>query len=127
MTTSNGLPPSLYSFIRTISGRTKFPKFYKLWVECTHEETRIAARERLHGTQPEENQAFVSHTKKGKGRGRKPYIHKHQDKRTSPPPYQKKQRRIYLRSNAIGAKSTIIMPIVVEVLTKGSMKLQLLM
>ena len=77
MTTLNGLPPSWESFIQTISGRTKLPKFDKLWAECTQEETRIAARQRLHGTQPKENQAFVSHTKKGKVRERKSYIHKH--------------------------------------------------
>ena len=35
MTTLNGLPASWESFIQTISGRTKFPKFDKLWVECT--------------------------------------------------------------------------------------------
>ena len=64
MTILNGLPPSWESFIQTISGRIKLPKFDNLWAECTHEETRIAARQRLHGTQPEENQAFVSHTKK---------------------------------------------------------------
>ena len=55
MTTLNGLPPSWESFIQTISGRTKLPKFDKLWEECTQEETRIAARQRLHGTQLEEN------------------------------------------------------------------------
>ena len=92
MTTLNGLPPSWESFIKTISGQTKLPKFDKLWAKCTHEETRIAARQRLHGIQPEENQAFVLHTKKGKGRGRKPYIHKHQYKRSSPPPDQKKHQ-----------------------------------
>ena len=59
--------------------------------ECTQEETRIAAHQRLHGTQPEENQAFVSHAKKGKGRGRKSFNYKHQDKRSSPPPDPKKQ------------------------------------
>ena len=32
MTTINGLPP--YN-IQTISGQTKFPKFYELWEECT--------------------------------------------------------------------------------------------
>ena len=50
MTTLNGLPLSWESFIQTISGRTKLPKFDKLWAKCTHEETRIAARQRLHGT-----------------------------------------------------------------------------
>ena len=76
MTTLNGIPPYWESFIQTISGRTKFTKFDKLWEECTHEETRIAAHQRCNGTQPEENQAFISHAKKGKGRGRKSYIHK---------------------------------------------------
>ena len=53
ITTLNGLPPSWESFIQNISGRTKLPKFDKLWADCTQEETRIAARQRLHGTQPE--------------------------------------------------------------------------
>ena len=35
MTTLNGLPPSWESFIQSISGRTKFPKFDKFWVDCT--------------------------------------------------------------------------------------------
>ena len=35
MTILNGLPPSWESFIRTISGRTQFPKFDKLWAKCT--------------------------------------------------------------------------------------------
>ena len=43
------------------------------------------------------------------------------------PQIKRNKRRIYLRSNATGARNTIIMPIAVEVLRKGSMKLQLLM
>ena len=66
MTTLNGLPPSWESFIQTISGRTKLPKFDRLWEDCTQEETRSAARQRLHGPQAEENQAFITHAKKGK-------------------------------------------------------------
>ena len=93
MTTLNALPPSWESFIQTISGRTKFPKFDKLWEECTQEETRITTCQRLHGTQPEENQAFVSHGKKGKGRGRKFYNHKHQGLRSSPTPKEKKEKK----------------------------------
>ena len=96
MTTLNGLPPSWDLFIQTISGRTKLPKFDKLWEECTQEEMRIAARQRLHGAQPEENQAFVSHAKKGKGRGRKSFNHKHEDKRSSPPPNKNKQENKYV-------------------------------
>ena len=71
MTTLNGIPPSWESFIQTISGRTKLPKFGRLWIDCTQEETRIVARQRLLGPQVEENQAFIAHVKKGKGKRKK--------------------------------------------------------
>ena len=45
ITTINGIPTSSKSFIQTISGRTKLAKFDRLWAECTHEETRIVARQ----------------------------------------------------------------------------------
>ena len=83
MTTLNGLRPSWESFIQTISGQTKLPKFDKLWADCAQEETTIAARQRLHGPQVEENQAFITHTKKGKGKGRKFHKHKHRARRPS--------------------------------------------
>ena len=70
MTTLNGIQLSWEYFIHTISGLTKFPKFDILLAYCTYEETRIIARQRLHGTQPEENQAFMAHAKTGKGKGR---------------------------------------------------------
>ena len=35
------------------------------------EETRLAARGRIHGIQHEESEALTSHVKKGKGKGRK--------------------------------------------------------
>ena len=92
MTTLNGLPPSWESFIQTISGQTKLPKFDKLWVDCTQEETRIAARQRLHGPQVEENQAFITHAKKGKGKGRKFHKHKHQARRLSSSPDCKEKK-----------------------------------
>ena len=63
MTTLNGIPQCWECFIQTVSGRTKLPKFDRLWVDCTQEETRIAARQRLHGAQVEENQAFITHGK----------------------------------------------------------------
>ena len=86
MTTLNGIPPSWEYFIQTISGRTKLPNFDRLWENCTQEETRIAARQRLHGPQVEENQALITHAKKGKGTGRKFHKHKHQDRRPSSSP-----------------------------------------
>ena len=37
------------------------------------------------------------------------------------------RRRTYLRDSAIGARNTVILPVAVEVQSKGSTKLQLLM
>ena len=58
---------------------------------CTQEETRLAARGRLHGTQQEENQALTSHVEKGKGKERKYYGKKDKGERSSPIPEQKKK------------------------------------
>ena len=93
MTILNGLPPSWESFIQTISGWTKLPKFDKLWTDCTQEETRIAARQRLHGSQVEENQAFITHAKRGKGKGRKFHKHKHRARRPSSSPDQREKKK----------------------------------
>ena len=43
------------------------------------------------------------------------------------PQIRRIKRRIFLRSNATGSGNTVIMLVAVEVHTKGSMKLQLLM
>ena len=87
MTTLNGIPSYWELFIQTKSGRTKLPKFDRLWADCTHEETRIVARQRLHGTQPEVNQAFMAHAKKGKEKKTKFHNHKHQERISSPSLY----------------------------------------
>ena len=39
------------------------------------------------------------------------------------PQIRRNKRRIYLISNATGARNTVIMSVAIEVLTKGSMKL----
>ena len=93
MTTLNGLLPSWASFIQTISGRTKLPKFDRLCANCTQEETKIVARQILHGPQVEENQAFITHTKKGKGKGRKFHKHEHQARRPSSSPEWREKRK----------------------------------
>ena len=80
MNTIKGLPPYLDSFIQTISGQTKFSKFDKLWEDYIEEETRIAARKRIHGPQFEENKTFITHANKGKGKGRNFHNHKHQSR-----------------------------------------------
>ena len=69
------------------------PKFARLWVDCTQEEMRIAARQRLHGTQPEENQAFMAHAKEGKGKGRNFHHHKHHGRRPSPSLDQQEKKK----------------------------------
>ena len=78
-------------------------------------------------TQPKENQVFVSHAKKGKGRGRKSYIHKHQDKRSSPPPDQKKQKKDLSQIQCYRCKKYDHYASSCRSSHKGSMKLQLLM
>ena len=60
----NGLPVHWEPFIQSVSGRSKLPKFDRLWVDCTQEDTRLAARG---GAQPEENQALTTHARKGNG------------------------------------------------------------
>ena len=77
--------------LKPLSGQTKLPKFDKLWADCTQEETRIAARKRLHGPQVEDNQAFITHAKKGKGKGRK--FHKHQARRPSSSPDRREKKK----------------------------------
>ena len=43
------------------------------------------------------------------------------------PQIRRNKRRTYLRYNATGARNTVIMPVAVEVQSKGNMKLQPLM
>ena len=69
MNTLNGLPPSWESFIQSLVGKPKLPKFDRIWVVCIQEETRLASGGRLHGIHHEESQALTSHIRKGKGKG----------------------------------------------------------
>ena len=62
MTTLNGLPPYWESFIQTISGQTKLPKFDKLWEDFTQEETKIETRKILHGPQVEDHGLVLKET-----------------------------------------------------------------
>ena len=71
MTTLNGLPPSWEPFIQSLGGQTKLPIFCRIWADCIQEETRLAARGKLHGAQHEESQAITSYAKKGKGKEKK--------------------------------------------------------
>ena len=69
------------------------------------EETRLAARSMIHGTQHEESQALTSHVKKGKGKGRKFHDKKHKGGVPSPTSDQKKKDLSHVhcyRCNKIG-------------------------
>ena len=50
MNTLNGLPPSWETFIQSLVGKPKLPEFDRIWAVCMQEETRLAARSRIHGT-----------------------------------------------------------------------------
>jgi hypothetical protein len=65
MTTLNGFPRSWDAFIRGIVSRKKLPNFNMLWEDCNQEEARIAAREE---NMADEDQALVTHTRKGKNK-----------------------------------------------------------
>jgi hypothetical protein len=41
-TTLNGFPTFWIPFVQGVCARSKFPKFDKLWADCTHEESRLA-------------------------------------------------------------------------------------
>jgi hypothetical protein len=69
MLTLNGLPSHWEPFIQSISGRSKFPKFGRLWADWTQEETRLAVRG-AHSSHHDESHALASHARKGRGRGK---------------------------------------------------------
>ena len=66
MMTLHGLPNSWEPFIQSISGRSKLPKFSRLWANCI-QESRLAARNNLPQPYDVENQVFAAHAKR-KGR-----------------------------------------------------------
>ena len=43
-TTLNGFPPSWDPFVQGICARRKLPKFDKLWVDCSQEESRLISK-----------------------------------------------------------------------------------
>ena len=59
MNTLNVFSPSWEAFIHNLVGKPKLPKFDRIWEVCMQEETRLATRSRIHGTQHEENQALT--------------------------------------------------------------------
>jgi hypothetical protein len=69
MITLNGLPSHWEPFIQNISGRSKLPKFDRLWEDCTQEETRLAARA-MQCSHHDDNRALATHARKSKGKRR---------------------------------------------------------
>jgi hypothetical protein len=66
-TTLNGFPFSWDLFVQGICARSKLPKFDKLWLDCTQEESKLISKsQKANG---DENQALVAHVKKRKERG----------------------------------------------------------
>jgi hypothetical protein len=65
-TTLNGFPSSLDPFVQGICARRKFPKFNKLWEDCTQEESRLISKS--HKKNDDENQELSTQVKKRKER-----------------------------------------------------------
>jgi hypothetical protein len=57
----NGFPPSWDPFVQGICARRRFPKFVKLWSDCTQEESRMISK--TQNTNEEENQALAAKVK----------------------------------------------------------------
>jgi len=65
-TTLNGFLPSWDPFFQGICARRRFPKFDKLWSDCTQEESMMTSK--TQNNNEDENQALVSQVKKRKKR-----------------------------------------------------------
>ena len=55
-----GLPNTWGSFVQTVTGRDTLPKYDRLWVDCTEEESRLMAK---NGETCEENQVLATRWK----------------------------------------------------------------
>jgi hypothetical protein len=66
--TLNGFPSSWDAFVQGICVRRKLPKFYKLWIDCVNEESRLTSKMQKTNS---ENQAVATHVNKNKKRSLK--------------------------------------------------------
>ncbi|XP_059066416.1 uncharacterized protein LOC131857724 [Cryptomeria japonica] len=64
----NDLPHSWEPFIQGISGRSKFPKFDRLRVDCIQEESGLATRGIVKSSQNEDTRVLATQSTKKKGR-----------------------------------------------------------
>ena len=60
-----GLPDSWESFIQSVCGRSKMPKYDRLWTDCSEEEARLVAK---HGNSHDENRALAARSSHQKGK-----------------------------------------------------------
>jgi hypothetical protein len=64
--TLNGFPSSWDPFVQGICARRKFPKFNKIWEDCSQEESRLISKSQKNNDN--ENKALDSQVKKRKER-----------------------------------------------------------
>ena len=99
-----GLPDSWESFIQSVSGRSKMPKYNRLWADCYEEEARLAAKR---GNAYDENRALAarsSHQKGKKNFGNNDYYRKdHDDRRYDGSSYSS-NRKDYSKVQCFGCK-----------------------
>ena len=101
-----GLPDSWESFIQSVSGCSKIPKYDRLWANCSEEEARLAAK---HGNAYDENQTLASCSSHQKGKKKLDrkyiYITNHDDIRYDRSSSSKnRERRDYLEVKCYGGK-----------------------
>ena len=101
-----GLPDSWESFIQSVSGCSKMPKSDRLWVDCSEEEARLAAK---HGNAYDENQVLAARSSHQKGKkkfDRKDFYRRYRDDRRydRPSSSRNRDRRDYLKVQCFGCK-----------------------
>ena len=99
-----GLPDSWESFIQSVSGRSKMPKYDRLWADCSEEEARLAAK---HGNAYDENQALAARSSHQKGKKkfvRKDFYRKDGDDRRYDGLSYSSNRKDYSKVQCFGCK-----------------------
>ena len=101
-----GLPNSWESFVQSVSGHSKVPKFDKLWAVCTEEEARLATK---HGSSHDENQALSARSRPWKGKkkfGKKDFRRRDRGDRSDSRPSSSRDdgRKDYLKVQCYGCR-----------------------
>ena len=91
-----------------MSGRSKVPKYDRLWVDCSEEEARLSAK---HGNAYDENQALAARSSHQKGKKRfvrKYFYRKDRDDRRYDGSSYSSNRRDYSKVQCFVAKNLVI-------------------